>query len=69
MAYDTLVKEAEELSEDKLRKVIEYILLLKTEDSENGTGGHKRKLGVYKDEFFYMSEDFDEVPDCFKEYI
>ena len=29
----------------------------------------KRKLGALKGKLVYMADDFDETPDCFKEYL
>ena len=29
----------------------------------------KRKLGALKGKLIYMADDFDETPDCFKEYM
>ena len=69
MAYDTLIKEAEGLSEDKMQEVIDFILFLKARPSDNTKGKKKRELGVFKKEGFYMAEDFDETPECFKEYV
>lgn len=68
MAYDTLIKEAEDLSEDKMQEVIDFILFLKAKSSDK-KGKKKRELGVFKKEDFYMAEDFDETPECFKEYV
>lgn len=69
MAYDTLIKEAGGLSEDKMLEVIDFILFLKAKSSNEGKTGKKRVLGVFKDESFFMADDFDETPSCFKEYV
>jgi hypothetical protein len=68
MAYDTLIKEAEDLSEDNMQEVIDFILFLKAKSTDKKVK-KKRKLGVFKKEGFYMAEDFDETPECFKEYV
>ena len=69
MAYDILIKEAEALPEEQQQEVLDFILFLKTKTSGNKKVGKKRKLGVFKEEPFFMAEDFDETPECFKEYI
>ena len=30
---------------------------------------NKRELGLFKQDGFYMADDFDETPLCFKEYV
>ena len=69
MAYDILIKEAEALPEEQIQEVLDFILFLKTKTSGNRKEGGKRKLGVFKEEPFFMAEDFDDTPECFKEYI
>lgn len=76
MAYDTLVREAKDLPEDMIEKVIEFMRFLKyaskkeqTEHSiRNGIAFH-RSVNPLADEFISIAEDFDETPECFKEYI
>lgn len=73
MAIDTLTKEAEGLPEEGLQKVIEYIQFLKynmksSERSSVGTKAIKRTPGGLTGTFV-MAEDFDDTPDCFKEYM
>ncbi len=69
MAYDILIKEAEALPEEQIQEVIDFILFLKTKSSGNKTKNKKRQLGVFKEEPFFMADDFDETPECFKEYV
>ena len=69
MAYDTLIKEVAELPEDKIQEVIDFVLFLKTKPSGTEKKGKKRELGVFKQDGFYMADDFDETPPCFKEYV
>lgn len=66
---DILIKEAEALPEEQIQEVIDFILFLKTKSSGNKTKNKKRQLGVFKEEPFFMTDDFDETPECFKEYV
>lgn len=76
MAYDTLVREAKDLSEDMIEQVIEFIRFLKYASKKeqakhpisNSMTFH-RSVNPLADEFIAIAEDFDETPECFKEYI
>lgn len=77
MAYELLEKELKDLPESNIADVIEYIQFLKFKllRDENSTGsaivGRKhpeRELGILQGKFV-MADDFDETPDCFKEYM
>ena len=76
MAYDTLVREAKDLSEDMIEQAIEFIRFLKyTSKKEqtkhfasNGIALH-RSVNPLAGELIAIAEDFDETPECFKEYI
>ncbi len=52
MAYETLIKEAEELREDQMQEVIGFILFLKAKSSGEEKKNKKRTLGVFKEESF-----------------
>jgi len=75
MLYELLEKELKDLPEADIADVIEYIKFLKFKllNSENSLSPAiperkhaQRKLGILQGEFF-MADDFDETPDCFKE--
>lgn len=77
MAYELLEKELKELPEASIADVIEYVQFLKFKLSEkkeasgvlNGKRKHsERKIGILQGKFA-MADDFDETPDCFKEYM
>ena len=80
MLYEMLEKELKDLPEASLDEVIEYIKFLKYKllNADNSLSNlssaaaekkhPKRKLGVLQGTFI-MSDDFDETPDCFKEYM
>ena len=75
MAYDTLVKEARDLPEDMIEQIIEFMRFLKSSKKEqaersisNNVTFH-RSVNPLADEFICIAEDFDETPECFKEYI
>ena len=76
MAYDTLVKEAKDLPEDMIEQVIEFMRFLKhsskkeqTKHSVINSMTFHRSVNPLADEFIAIAEDFDETPECFKEYI
>lgn len=76
MAYDTLVTEAKDLPEDMIEQVVEFMRFLKytskKEQAKNSAGNEipfHRSVNPLVDEFVFLAEDFDEIPECFKEYI
>lgn len=76
MAYDTLIKEAKDLPEDMIEQAIEFIRFLKytseNKQTEHFTDhGHTfhRSVNPLANEFISIADDFDETPECFKEYI
>ena len=76
MADDTLIKEAKDLPEDLINQVIEFMRFLKHTSKEepakhsisNGMTFH-RSVNPLADDFIAISDDFDETPACFKEYL
>ncbi len=76
MPYDTLVREAKELPEDMIEQAIEFIRFLKytsekkqiKNPANNGDIFH-RSVNPLAGELTAIADDFDETPDCFKEYI
>lgn len=77
MAYELLEKELKDLPESNIADVIEYIQflkykLLRDENTTNSTTAERkhpeRKLGILQGKFV-MADDFDETPNCFKEYM
>ena len=69
---EALLKEVEGLSEEDMTKVIEFVHFLKyssKNEKREDTNKPKRVLGSLKGGLKYMAEDFDETPDCFKEYM
>ena len=76
MAYDTLVREARDLPEDMIEQVIDFMRFLKytskkeqTKPSISTDVVFRRSVNPLADEFISIAEDFDETPECFKEYI
>lgn len=76
MAYDTLVREAKDLPEDMIVQIINFMRFLKyaskkeqTEHSISNDVTFRRSVNPLADEFISIAEDFDETPECFKEYI
>lgn len=77
MAYELLEKELEDLPETSIADVIEYVQFLKFKLSEKKDVANvfsekrkhsERKVGILQGKFV-MSDDFDETPDCFEEYM
>lgn len=76
MAYDTLVREAKDLPEDMIEQVIDFMRFLKyTSKKEQTTHSisnditFRRSVNPLADDFISIAEDFDETPECFKEYL
>lgn len=75
MAYDTLVKEAKDLPEDMIEQIIEFMRFLKSSKKEqikrsiSDSVAFHRSVNPLADELIAIAEDFDETPECFKEYI
>ena len=68
MAFDTEVKEAfETLTLEQQIEVVDFIMYLKTKKKEQ-KGKIKYPFDVFSGDSFFIAEDFDETPDCFKEY-
>lgn len=76
MAYDILLKEAKDLPEDMLEQAIEFVRFLKyasmqkqTEHTTMDTATFQRSVNPLADDFISIADDFDKMPECFKEYI
>ena len=76
MAYDTIVEEIKGLSEENQTAVLEFIYFLKyrknkgTELTDKNSSERKgRKENILAGKLTFMADDFDETPDCFKDYI
>ena len=73
MASDVLQREIVGLSEADINLLIEYARYLKYRVSipANNVSGtaSKRKIGFLAEAFVSISPDFDETPDCMKEYV
>ncbi len=70
MSVDILIQEANGLSEDKIEEVVSFIQFLKTKDiskRDNATKPYRTPGGLKGN--CVMADDFDETPDCFKEYV
>ena len=70
MSYDVIEKEIETLPQAALNEVIDFIRLIKLKfPEEDKTVAKKSLYGVWKNDSFYMSPDFDEPLDDFAEYM
>ncbi len=66
MAYAEIIEEAKDLSENSAAVVLDFIKFLKSKESHINT---ERKSNLLAGGLVFMSDDFDETPDCFKEYM
>ena len=71
MPLDVLVKEATGLSDKYVEMALVYIRFLQdqAEKDRSSEKKQKRNLGVLSDQFVSISDDFDETPDCFEDYL
>lgn len=66
MVYTDLAEEAKGLSEDNIIEAIDFIRFLKTKED---APVDERESNLLSGGLKYMADDFDETPDCFKEYM
>ena len=67
-AYEYFNTELDKLPLPELTKIYEKVKKLIFAKNENDSSTFSRPLGGFE-EGFYMSPDFDETPECFKEYM
>ncbi len=66
MAYAELVEEAKGLSDNNTSIVVDFIKFLKEKENKNV---EERKSNILAGNLKYIADDFDDTPDCFKEYM
>lgn len=66
MAYTDLIEEAKDLNDSNIIEVIDFIRFLKTKQDHQT---HNRQSNTLKRKLKYMADDFNETPECFKEYM
>ena len=66
MAYAELIEEVKDLSENNMAEVLDFVKFLK---AKQGKTTSKIQFDTLKGKLKYISDDFDETPDCFKEYM
>ena len=75
MAYQAIVEEIKDLPEESQDKVLEFIQFLKykkkKDDAKKNTKeiNAEQKFDLMAGKLVYMADDFDETPECFKEYM
>jgi hypothetical protein len=70
MSYSSLEKEIKTLPRAALSEVIDFTRLVKLKFPEDDTASTRKSMhGIWKDEHFYMSSDFDEPLEDFAEYM
>ena len=69
MAFDVMVKEAfETLTQEQQIEVVDFIMYLKTKEKAQKENS-KFPFDVFSGDLTFIAKDFDETPDCFKEYM
>ena len=66
MAYAELIEAAKDLSDNDIAEVVDFVNFLK---QKKRSDDNNVIFDLYKGDLKYMAEDFDETPDCFKEYM
>ncbi|MBM7024241.1 DUF2281 domain-containing protein [Treponema sp. Marseille-Q4523] len=70
MPYTVLEKEIATLPPAAISEVVDFIRLIKLKFPEDNSVSEKKSLfGVWKNEPFYMSPDFDDPLEDFSEYV
>ena len=70
MPYTALEKEIATLPPAAISEVVDFIRLIKLKFPEDDSVSEKKSLfGVWKNEPFYMSPDFDDPLEEFSEYV
>ena len=67
-AYDYFNSELDKLPLPELNRIFEKVKKLISQKTKDETVPFTRELGGFE-EGFYMAPDFNETPDCFKEYM
>ena len=67
-AYDYFNTELDKLAVPELTQILEKVKNLLSQKTNSSESGFTRQLGGLE-EGFYMAPDFDETPECFKEYM
>ena len=67
-AFDYFNTELDNLAVPELTQIFEKVKKLLSQKTGTKETVFTRKLGGLE-EVFYMAPDFDETPDCFKEYM
>ncbi len=68
MPYEVLEKKIESLTAEQQQSVFDFVEFLFSKQTIQQKKKQKRTPGGLTGKF-YMSPDFDETPDCFKEYM
>ena len=67
-AFNYFNSELDNLAVPELTQIFEKVKTLLSQKTNSNEPGFKRQLGGLE-EGFYMAPDFDETPECFKEYM
>ena len=67
-AYEYFNTELDNLALPELNQIFEKVKTLISKKSNGQSSTFSRELGGFE-EGYYMAPDFNETPDCFKEYM
>lgn len=74
MAYETLIREAQNLPEDVVEQTLMFMRFLRLNSvnsvsSSTAFSQTHRSANPLAEDFISISDDFDATPDCFSEYM
>ncbi len=72
MPIELMVKNATGLPDRYVDMAVSYIRFLEAQyqqELHSSAAAQKRTLGILSGQFHFISDDFDQTPDCFKEYM
>ena len=66
MAYAELMEVTKRLSEGEIKELVDFAKFIASRKEKDD---NKVIFDVLKGGLIYMADDFDETPECFKEYM
>ena len=71
MPIEAVVKQATGLPDKYVDMAVSYIQYLQAQFDEETklNTGKKRSIGAFADKFQFIADDFDDIPEEFKEYV
>ncbi len=69
MPFPVLEKKINSLNAEQQQAVFDYVNFLAGQNSAGKKGNIMRRVPGGLTGIFYMADDFDETPECFKDYV